>query len=209
MKEHPVFARLYDRIAESAEGWEREYRDELCAEAPGLVLEVGAGTGLNFEHYRKAERVVAVEPEPNMLRRAVPRAAAAPVPVTLVRGSAERLPFADGSFDTLVCALVLCTVPDQHAAIAECRRVLRPDGVLRFYEHVLSPDPKAARVQRAIRRPWHFFGAGCHPDRDTPARLAGAGFHVRFRRFLPPMAVGWIMPHVIGEASTPQGPPSR
>ena len=198
---HPWFARIYDPlVARPAERWEGKYREELCAAAEGVVLEIGAGTGMNFAHYAAAGRVVATEPEPHMRRRAARRAAAAPVPIELVAAGAERLPFADGTFDTVVCSLVLCTVADQSAGIDECRRVLKPDGSLRFFEHVRSMNAREARWQDRLERPWGFFSGGCHPNRDTLRALVYHGFTVRFRSFVPPVPGGWFVPHVIGEA---------
>lgn len=198
---HPVFARIYDPLlARPAQQWEGRFRSELCGGATGLVLEIGAGTGMNFSHYSAVSRVVALEPEPRMLEQARRKGASDPAPVTLVRGSAERLPFSDGTFDTVVSSLVLCTVPDQRKAIRECRRVLKPGGSLRLYEHVRAGGDRAARWQDRLERPWGFFGGGCHPNRDTLGVLVEEGFTVRFRRFEPPVPGGWFLPHVIGEA---------
>jgi ubiquinone/menaquinone biosynthesis C-methylase UbiE len=180
-------------------GWEGEAREELCADLTGRVLEVGAGNGANFGHYRRASRVEACEPEPNMMGLAVPRAREAAVPVGLVRADAERLPFADAVFDAAVCSLVLCTIPGPVGALREIRRVLRPGGVLRLYEHVRASGRAAARFQDLIERPWGLFAGGCHPNRDTVATLQQEGFVVRVRSFRPPV-VGWVLPHVIGEA---------
>lgn len=109
MREHPVFARVYERISTWAnEAGEEEHRIELVGGVEGRALEVGAGNGLNFEHYRGQVAVVAVEPEPTMLMLAANRAARAGVPIALMRGAAEALPFPDATFDTVVCSLVLC-----------------------------------------------------------------------------------------------------
>jgi SAM-dependent methyltransferase len=198
---HPVFARIYDPLlARPAERWEGRYRSELCGAAKGLVLEIGVGTGMNFSHYSAVSRVVAIEPEPRMLGKAKRRAASDPAPIVLARASAERLPFRDGTFDTVVCSLVLCTVPDQRAAIRECRRVLKPDGSVRFYEHVRARGDRAARWQDRLERPWGFFGGGCHPNRDSLGAFVEEGFTVRFRSFEPPIPGAWFLPHVIGEA---------
>jgi ubiquinone/menaquinone biosynthesis C-methylase UbiE len=199
--EHPVFAFVYERMTRSAgDGWEAEHRRWVCGPAEGRVLEVGAGNGVNFAFYERADEVVAVEPEPNMRRRAEPRARAATVPVRVVDTGAVPLPFDDHAFDTVVCSLVLCTVPDLDAALHEIRRVLKPDGTLRFYEHVRSADPKMARWQHRLRKPWGAVGAGCHPDRDTMAGLSHHGFTGRYRGFVPPIPGGRFLPHVVGEA---------
>ncbi|HWC31994.1 MAG TPA: methyltransferase domain-containing protein, partial [Actinomycetota bacterium] len=154
MKRHPIFARFYEWLSQKVDVLEREYRVELASGARGRVLELGAGNGLNFEHYRDASLVVALEPEPGMLRHARPRAAAAPVPVRRVQGAGERLPFPDASFDTVVVSLVLCSVRDARRVADELRRVLRPRGEMRLFEHVRARDPKAARWQDRFATPW-------------------------------------------------------
>jgi ubiquinone/menaquinone biosynthesis C-methylase UbiE len=206
---NPLFARLYTWLSRGAErAGAAEHRDETLAGLRGRVVEIGAGNGLNFTHYpAEVEEVVAVEPEPYLQARAREAAAAAPVKVTVVDGTADHLPGADGEFDAAVASLVLCTVPDQSRALAEVRRVLRPGGELRFYEHVRAPDRGRARWQdRLARRLWPALGGGCHPNRDTEAAIVAAGFDVeRARRFewKPGPGMGIIAPHVIGVARRP------
>ena len=200
---HPIFARVYERISTAMnEAGEIEHRRELAGGATGRVLEPGAGNGLNLEHYRDAELVVAMEPEPTMLRMASERSLEASVPVHLVRGAGEALPFPDGSFDTVVASLVLCSVSDPVAVVTELRRVLRPGGTVRFLEHVRSRSPAWARVQDVVTVPWTWFGGGCHPNRDTVGTLRAAGFEVRGRGFPfgPPSP---CRPHVLGVARLP------
>ena len=156
----------------------------MLAGLSGRVIEVGAGTGSNFAHYPSTvEEVVAIEPEPYLREQALAAAAGAPIRITVLDGIADHLPVDDGSFDAAVTCLVLCTVPDQATALAELRRVLRPGGELRFYEHVLSDRPRVARSQRVVDRVFwpHAFG-GCHTARDTPAAIAQAGFEVERER---------------------------
>jgi ubiquinone/menaquinone biosynthesis C-methylase UbiE len=145
------------------------------------VVEVGAGHGGNFAHYPPAvTEVVAVEPEPTLRALAAAEATKAAVPVTVTAGLAEDLPFADGEFDAAVASLVLCSVPDQARALQQLRRVLRAQGELRFYEHVIPQrQPKRALFQLADRSgAWPALAAGCHLSRDTGAAIAAAGFVV-------------------------------
>jgi ubiquinone/menaquinone biosynthesis C-methylase UbiE len=136
----------YDRIFDHVDPLGgADHRRPPVEQAAGQVLEIGAGTGRNLPLYRTATRVVALEPGPGMRARAERTARAAPVPVEVVDGRAEDLPFPDHSFDTVVASLVLCTVPDPAGALAEARRVLGPGGRLRFYQHVRADDPRLAR----------------------------------------------------------------
>ncbi len=172
-----LFAAVYDRLGAR---WEERYgadiRRELLADARGRVLEIGVGTGLSFPHYPAVDELVGVEPSSAMLRRARQRATAAGRDVKLVEASAEELPFEGESFDTVVAITVLCTVDDPERALREIRRVLRPDGAFLFSEHVRSPDPKLARWQNRLERPWRLVAGGCHPNRDTLAAIEAADF---------------------------------
>jgi SAM-dependent methyltransferase len=199
MKTHPIFARAWDVLMWLAPPHEKRNRDELVGPAPGTVLEVGAGTGVNLPRYRRAGLVVAVEPEPTMARRAGRRAAPEKARVRVLRGVAEALPFHDGVFDTIIACNVLCSVTDPGRAAAEFRRVLRPRGSVRFYEHVRSLSPRASRMQDRIQPLWSHLAAGCHPNRDPVAVLKRAGFEVRYHR-LSVGPVSPVRPHVMGIA---------
>jgi SAM-dependent methyltransferase len=206
-KRHPLFARMYLRSSPGAEKrGETEHRVELLAGLTGTVIEVGAGNGLNFAHYpRSVERLVAVEPEPILRQAAIAAAASAPVPIEVVEGVAERLPVEDGSFDAGVACLMLCTV-DAGAALAELRRVIKPGGELRFYEHVVSRQRGMATAQRiADRTFWPHVAGGCHASRDTAAAIERAGFTIEScRRFsFSPAPVLPKLPHVLGRARVP------
>lgn len=183
---------------------ERMRRRQL-AQAQGRVLEIGAGTGANLPHYPAAVAALTVtEPDEAMLRRARRRRSGVGGPTLLLRAPAQALPFAGGSFDTVACTAVLCTVPDQDAALAEVRRVLRPGGQLLFVEHVRADDPVRARWQDRLERPWGVIAGGCHPNRDTAAALARAGFEVEIaERGDLPMLPRLVRPFIMGRALAP------
>jgi ubiquinone/menaquinone biosynthesis C-methylase UbiE len=201
---HPIFARFFDRFSQSMEKEAGPYRDEMLAGLSGRVLEVGAGNGMNFARYpASVDEVVALEPEPYLRQKAEAAARSAPVRVTVRDGVAHPLPLEDDSFDAAVASLVLCSVPDPDHAIAELRRVLRPGGELRFFEHVRSSRPRKARVQKVLDGAgvWPWLIGGCHTARDTLAALEHAGFTLdRVRRVDVGPAANPANPHVVGVA---------
>ncbi|MGH3282728.1 MAG: class I SAM-dependent methyltransferase [Trebonia sp.] len=204
---NPLFARYFERRgARHEEHGGRELRAELLAGLSGRVVEVGAGTGLNFSHYPPSVReVVAVEPEPYLRDRANQAAAFASVPVTVVDGTAAELPATDAEFDAVVVSGVLCSVADVPAALAEFSRVLRPGGQLRFWEHVRSRDPLYARFQQAADLAWPHLMGGCHAQRDTLAAI-GRVFTVeacRGFRFPPSAVLYPPAPRILGTARKP------
>jgi len=157
----------------------RVQRAVLLAGATGRVLEVGAGTGLSLPHYRTGAvtEVVAAEPDPAMRVRLVRRAGRAAVPVVIRAGGLPGLGEPPGSFDTIVCLLVLCSVADVAATLAELRALLAPGGQLLFFEHVLGRPPLSS-LQRCLAPAWAAVAAGCRLDRDTVGALRSAGFAV-------------------------------
>ncbi|WP_431782899.1 class I SAM-dependent methyltransferase [Streptomyces chumphonensis] len=205
-----MFARLYARLAGPAlaRAGADEYRRSLLAGLDGEVVEIGAGNGLNFPHYPvSVRRVVAVEPERHLRAMAGRAARTAPVPVEVVDGAAEGLPFPDGAFDAAVACLVLCSVADQERALGEVRRVLRPGGELRFFEHVRSESAGMRRVQGVLDATlWPRLMGGCHTGRDTGAAIAAAGFEVTGLRRLRFPATARATPsssHILGTAVRP------
>jgi ubiquinone/menaquinone biosynthesis C-methylase UbiE len=201
-----MFARLYPHISHAAEQrGAAEHRRTLLAGLHGRVIEVGSGHGLNFPYYpRTVTEVVAVEPEPHLRGLAREAAATAPVPVTVSEGAAEALPFGDAEFDAAVASLVLCSVEDQRASLAEIRRVLRSGGELRYYEHVISHRPLAARVQRLLDATFYPpLAGGCHAARKTGEAIRHAGFQIEReeRIAFKPSPVLPAIPHILGAAS--------
>lgn len=191
MKGHKWFAAIYDKMLASAEKkFLGAIRKEMLKDVSGDVLEVGAGTGANFQYYRNGAHVVAIEPDPYMLERARKRAADVSANIEVRQVAAEDLPFPDATFDFVIDTLVLCSVRDPRKVLAQIKRVLKPGGELRLYEHVRYKNPIGALSQDIISPVWQWFGAGCHPNRDTGRLLREAGFEVtseRIRKELPPV----------------------
>ncbi len=200
-----MFARIYTRMMAVEDPVQVEHRREALAGLSGHVFELGAGTGSNFSNYPSTvEKLTAAEPEPYLRERALAAAAEAPVEVEVIDALADALPFEDATFDAAIACLVLCTVPDQARALAELRRVVRPGGELRFYEHVhANSQPLKAVLEFGDRsRLWPLVSGGCHGTRDTLTAIERAGFEVEHsRRFAySPSKVMPKVPHILGAA---------
>ncbi len=207
---HPVFARVFRALAVLGErGGLGERRAQLVAGLSGTVVEVGCGDGSTFAHYPSGvERVVAVEPEPSLRAHAVRRsealADAGSLAVEVRDGVAEDLPVPTASADAVVLSLVLCSVGDVEAAVAEVVRVLRPGGEVRLMEHVAAePGTRLARRQERLdRRIWPALFGGCHTHRDPLAALEAAGLRVErvHHAMVPARPRLPISPHVVAVA---------
>lgn len=175
-----AFSAFYDSLLKGTEeAGLREMRRETLAAASGRTIDIGAGTGANLGLYPAAvAELVLAEPDPHMTKRLRRRLAEEGSSAELVEAPAERLPFEEASFDTAVFTLVLCTVPDPKAALAEAARVLKPGGKLLFVEHVRAEDPGLARWQDRLEKPWRFFADGCHCNRDTVATIEASPLNV-------------------------------
>ena len=155
------------------------FRERVVGAARGRVLEIGIGSGLNLASYRSgAEGVYGVDPSTELLAKASQRIDAARVLVKLVEGSAEKLPFDDRCFDTVVMTFTLCSIPDAALAVREMRRVLRPEGELRFVEHGQAPDPAVVRWQHRLTPVWKRLGGGCHLNRKIDDLIKAGGFRI-------------------------------
>jgi SAM-dependent methyltransferase len=186
---HPLFARFYAKFSVAAEPAIGVHRDELLAGLSGRVIEIGAGNGLNFAHYPSTvSEVVAIEPERRLRQLAVTAALRADVPVDVAPGVAEALPVKSEAFDAAVVSLVLCSVRDLPRALAEIRRVLRPGGELRFFEHGRGGGRAMTVGQRVLDRTvWPLLFGGCHVSRDPVGAIRDAGYELGpYRRLLVP-----------------------
>ena len=200
-----VFARVYDPfLALGERSGMRDLRRETLATARGRVLEIGAGTGLNLKLYPGAVTAITLaEPDAPMAARLRRRVSGASHPVDVVEAPSEQLPCADGSFDTVVSTLVLCTVADMAASLREIGRVLAPGGQLLFVEHVRAGHGRLVRWQERLHEPWRRFACGCHCNRDTAVALRDNGFAVervqehrwrRMPRIVQPLLAGIASP---------------
>jgi ubiquinone/menaquinone biosynthesis C-methylase UbiE len=199
-----LFAALYDTVGKGSEAaGMREERRQLLAGTEGATLEIGAGTGINLEHYPEAvTRLVLAEPDRHMRRRLRRRVVALDRAADVIDAPAERLPFPDASFDTAVVTLVLCSVQNQEVALAEIARVLKPNGRLLFIEHVRSGDPDVAKRQDRIRPLYNLVG--CNPNRDTLAAIDASALRVEsVRHGEVPKAPKVERPMIVGTARRP------
>ena len=171
---------LLPRLIDRACGMKliRQQRALLVPGAQGRVLEVGAGSGLNFPFYdrERVEALWALEPSGELRRMASAAATSADLPVTFLNASAEAIPLDSSSIDTVVMTYTLCTIPDAMRALSEMKRVLKPGGRLLISEHGRAPDPSVRRWQDGITPLWRRVAGGCHLNRDVPALLRNAGF---------------------------------
>ena len=180
---HRWFAALWDRLSASNErSHGRKIRPRIMGETSGDVLEIGVGTGASFSYYPAGARVIAIEPDPYMIERAHKRLAEeGNSNIQLRQAAAEELPFDDAAFDHVVASLVFCSVRDQATAFAEVRRVLRPGGTFRFWEHIRNDDSRFwGTLQDAITPVWRWVGAGCHPNRRTQQAIEDAGLRIEW-----------------------------
>lgn len=153
-------------------------RQKVVPLAQGKVLEIGIGTGLNLQHYdlEKVQQVIGLDPGAELHGLARKRSQQARLPVELVSLSAERIPFEDATFDTVLVTYSLCTIADPLAALREMRRVLKPQGRLLYCEHGAAPDAAVKKWQDRLTPLWSTLAGGCHLNRDIPALLREAGF---------------------------------
>ncbi|CAN5380416.1 hypothetical protein BH09MYX1_BH09MYX1_64950 [soil metagenome] len=197
---------LYDVLMDRAEKRGlAEARAKVAGAATGRVLDIGCGTGMLFAHYTDRADVTAIDPDERFLERAKERALKSRARIELSVGDVTSLPYADASFDEIACFLVLCSVSDPERALAECRRVLKPSGVLRLFEHVVSESPMSAKLMTALDPLWLRANAqGCHLDRDTVTSVRDAGFAIEMlekSQMWSPGLPAFPLRHVVARSS--------
>ena len=210
-----LFALYYPRLVALAEkAGQRETRRALISQAVGRTLELGAGNGFNLPHYTdRVSELIITEPSPHMLEHLRERLRDDEPPVgsvKLVQAGAESLPFAENSFDTVVCTYVLCTVPDPARALVEVERVLAPGGRFLFLEHVHAGEGTLlGRFQDLVELPHRYLAAGCHPNRRTAALLSKSPLLVeQLERGRQPRSVPTVRPTIMGSARAASRPGS-
>lgn len=203
-------ARIYDRfMAATEQACLARWRGELLADLRDEVLEVGAGTGANLPYYSAAvENLVLSEPEPAMrkqLEQKLASQAHAAQQVEIAAALSHQLPYEAGRFDAVVCTLVLCSVPDVAASLAEVRRVLKPGGKFVFIEHVRDEQRAGRRLlQHAVQPAWRLIAGGCHLTRRTEQLIEGAGFEIQqIERESMRKALPIVRPSIRGLANAP------
>jgi ubiquinone/menaquinone biosynthesis C-methylase UbiE len=156
----------------------KRVRQDLLKSATGKVLEIGSGTGVNFPLYRNAEHVLAIEPSQYMIDQSLSKLKFAAVPIEMVNASAERLPFEDHTFDTVVATLVFCTIPNAEEAIDEIKRVCKPNGKILLFEHVKMENTVLSRMQEGLTPLWRKICDGCCLNRETLKAFTSRGLKI-------------------------------
>jgi len=156
-------------------------RAKVVPLAHGRVLEVGIGTGLNLAFYDKSkvEKVIGIDPHPELNTMARKRAEEAGVDVDWLVQSSERIPLPDHSVDSIVITYTMCSIPDVASALLEMARVMKPGSSMFFSEHGMAPDASVRKWQNRLDPLWGKISGGCHINRDVPKMLADAGLEIR------------------------------
>jgi ubiquinone/menaquinone biosynthesis C-methylase UbiE len=174
-----TFPKWYDFFMGPLErGKFKRVRRDLLKSATGKVLEIGSGTGVNFPLYRNADHVIAIEPSQHMIDQSQSRRQLAVVPIEMVNASAERLPFRDHTFDTIVATLVFCTIPNVDEAINELKRVCKPNGKILLFEHVKMENTVLSSMQESLTPMWKKICDGCCLNRETLQAFTSHGLKI-------------------------------
>jgi ubiquinone/menaquinone biosynthesis C-methylase UbiE len=156
----------------------KRVRHDLLKSATGKVLEIGSGTGVNLPLYRNVDHVIAIEPSQHMIEQSLSKLKLASVPIEVVNASAERLPFEDHTFDTIVATLVFCTIPNVDEAINELKRVCKPNGKILLFEHVKMENTVLSSMQEGLTPLWKKICDGCCLNRETLKAFTSHGLKI-------------------------------
>ena len=176
-----LFAGIYDPFMNKLEHRFYNYRMELLSELKGNLLEVGAGTGINFQFYNKDVNLIALEPSPFMKKRAdlkVPAGMKVEFLINKINDEEVEKRIADNSLDFIVCTLVLCSIDDPDKALQKFKRWLKDDGKLIVLEHIHSEKKVTKKLQDIVNPVWKKFADGCNLNRDTDVIIKNNGFDV-------------------------------
>lgn len=174
-----TFSKWYDFFMSPLErGRFKSIRKDLLKSVNGSVLEIGSGTGINFPYYQSGVKVTAIEPSQHMIDRSSKRRELSVVPIRIIKESAERLPFDDHTFDTVVATLALCTIPNPEKALQEMKRVCKPEGKILLFEHVRMTNPFLAKLQDWLTPFWKKACDGCCLNRDTVYMIKANGLDI-------------------------------
>jgi ubiquinone/menaquinone biosynthesis C-methylase UbiE len=197
-----LFAWLMARGGEGYEHAMATRKQALFADLQGELLEIGPGAGSNLRYVPQQAHWRGVEPNPYMHPYLKAEAERLGLKVEVLTGSAEHLDLPDNCLDGVVSTLVLCSVPNLSATLAEIYRVLKPGGTFYFVEHVAAPAGTLLRqVQDGIRPLWQIIGDGCQSNRETGEAIAAAGFdQVSYEDFKAPIPIPIVQPHIMGIA---------
>jgi SAM-dependent methyltransferase len=155
----------------------RKQKARVFADLPSNVVELGSGVGANLRYLQAGARLTAIEPNPYMHARLRKAAHRRGVELEIRSVVGERIDLPDASAEAVISSLVLCTVGDPAAVLAEVRRILRPGGRFSFAEHVVAKPHTFTRwLQRILRRPWAWVFEGCSCERDLAGLISSAGF---------------------------------
>ena len=156
----------------------RKQREKVIPSASGRVLEIGIGSGLNFNYYNKenVSEVFAVEPDGILLEKAQQNAKINNINLNVQQLKAEELPFDNNSFDTIISTYTMCSIPGLSSAMSEINRVVKPNGKLLFSEHGKSPDMNVFKWQKRMNGIQKRIAGGCHLDVDIPNEIIKAKF---------------------------------
>ncbi len=152
----------------------RKLRQQMLKEVDGVVLEIGMGTGANLPFYNGVAFVAGIDLRPSHLAGAVAREGSSPLGISCA--NAHDLPFANGRFDNVVSTLVFCSIPEPETALAEIKRVLKPNGRFYLLEHVRGQNPVSRRLTDWLHPAWFALQHECHLNRETAVTLQKAGF---------------------------------